>query len=114
MKYVPERGDFIWLDFDPQSGHEIAKRRPALVLSPRQYNKKTRRAIVCPITSQVKGYPFEVPTDTKGVKGVVLADQVRCIDWYTRKAYLIGVSKPETLHNVLAKIGTLINIEDIK
>ncbi len=88
--YIPRRGDAIWLNFYPQSGHEQAGRRPALVLSPEEYNRKTGLAIFCPITSQVKGYPFEVKLPAGlPVNGVVLADQVKSLDWRVREAALI-------------------------
>jgi mRNA interferase MazF len=88
--YVPRRGDAVWLNFNPQSGHEQAGRRPALVLSPEEYNRKTGLAIFCPITSQVKGYPFEVKLPAGlPVNGVVLADQVKSFDWQMREAALI-------------------------
>jgi len=88
--YVPRRGDAVWLNFNPQSGHEQAGHRPALVLSPEEYNRKTGLAIFCPITSQVKGHPFEVKLPAGlPVKGVILADQVKSLDWRVRKATLI-------------------------
>lgn len=89
-EYVPRRGDAIWLNFDPQSGHEQAGHRPALVLSPESYNRKTSLAVLCPITSQVKGYPFEVELPSGlPVKGTILADQVKSLDWRAREATLI-------------------------
>jgi len=88
--YIPRRGDAIWLNFNPQSGHEQTGRRPALVLSPEEYNRKTGLAIFCPITSQVKGYPFEVKLPAGlPVNGVVLADQVKSLDWRVWEAALI-------------------------
>jgi mRNA interferase MazF len=88
--YIPRRGDAIWLNFNPQSGHEQAGRRPALVLSPEAYNRKAGLAIFCPITSQVKGYPFEVKLPAGlPVNGVVLADQVKSLDWRVRDVALI-------------------------
>ncbi len=88
--YVPERGDVVWLDFNPVRGHEQSGRRPALVVSSQKYNAKSGLALVCPITSQVKGYPFEVALDSKLVQGVILADQIRGIDWKERKAEKIS------------------------
>ena len=89
-EYVPRRGDAIWLNFNPQSGHEQAGRRPALVLSPENYNLKTGLAVLCPITSQIKGYPFEVELPSGlPVKGAILADQVKSLDWRAREAALI-------------------------
>jgi mRNA interferase MazF len=108
--YVPERGDIIWLVFDPQAGHEQAGRRPALVISPGSYNATTNLALFCPITSRVKGYPFEVllPEDGK-VIGAVLSDQIKSLDWKARKAKLITRTSPEMIAEVLGKIGTLVN-----
>ena len=106
--YVPQRGDLVWLDFDPQAGHEQAKRRPALVLSPGSYNRATRLALVCPVTSKVKGYPFEVVVaGAKRVDGVVLSDQVKSLDWSMRNAQLIERSSPNLVEDVLAKLSTL-------
>src|SRR5436853_619060 len=86
---VPERGDVVWIDFDPQAGHEQAGRRPAVVLSPASYNRRSGLALICPITSQSKGYPFEVviPSDLR-VTGVVLSDQARSVDWRARNSSL--------------------------
>ena len=87
MAYVSDRGDAIWLNFTPQAGHEQAGHRPALVLSPRSYSRKAGLALLCPITSQEKGYPFEVPlSEADEVHGVVLADQVKSLDWRERDA----------------------------
>lgn len=109
MAYIPDRGDAIWLDFTPQVGREQAGRRPAVVLSPKAYNERVGLVIVCPITSRVKGYPFEVqiPTDVQLV-GVVLADQVRSLDWRGRRAELIRRLPAEVVMEVLQKLGTLI------
>jgi mRNA interferase MazF len=108
-RYVPSRGDAVWISFNPQAGHEQAGRRPALVLSPSSYNGKVGLAILCPITSQVKGYPFEVtiPFGSK-LGGVVLADQVKSLDWRTRKAELICKLPHETTGEVLDKLATLL------
>ncbi|HZO51765.1 MAG TPA: endoribonuclease MazF [Bryobacteraceae bacterium] len=107
--FVPERGDLIWLTFDPQAGHEQAGRRPALVLSPRAYNQKSGLALVCPITSQVKGYPFEVLVEEAcGVAGVVLADQVRSLDGKARRAERIGGLSTAAWEEVLARIAPLL------
>ena len=96
MTYVPEVGHLIWLHFDPQSGHEQAGRRPALVLTPETYNQKASLAIVCPITSKVRGYPFEVTLpDDCPVQGVTLADQARSLDWNARHAELIAPARPK-------------------
>ena len=108
--YSPERGDIVWLNFNPQSGHEQAWRRPALVISPQSYNEKTELAICCPITSQVKGYPFEVKIpEGLGISGVILSDQVKSLDWKTRDAeFICKLPKPE-LNEAVGKINALIN-----
>ena len=84
--YVPEAGDVVWLEFDPQAGREQAGRRPAVVLTPGGYNKKTSLMICCPLTTQIKGYPFEVMVEIDGVQSVILSDQVKSMDWKIRKA----------------------------
>lgn len=105
--YVPQRGDLVWLDFDPQVGHEQAGRRPALVLSPVSYNRATKLALFCPVTSKVKGYAFEVAVTGKRINGVVLADQVKNLDWSKRNTSFIERSEPELIEDVLAKLTTL-------
>ena len=105
---VPERGDFVWLDFQPQAGHEQAGRRPALVLSHHAYNAKVGLAVCCPVTSQIKGYPFEVAVDPAELQGVVLADQIKNLDWRARRAEFIAVATDATLAEVLAKVRTII------
>jgi mRNA interferase MazF len=108
-RYVPARGDAIWLTFTPQAGHEQAGRRPALVLSPASYNGKVGLAILCPIMGQVKGYPFEVATPAGSrVSGVILADQVKSLDWRVRKAEFICKLPRETTVEVLEKLGVLL------
>lgn len=109
MAYVPERGDAVWLSFTPQAGHEQAGRRPAIVLSPKSYNQKVGLAIFCPITNQIKGYPFEVilPKEV-GVTGVILSDQVKSLDWRVRKAEFIGSLPEEVINEVLAKLSILL------
>jgi len=84
--YIPERSDLVWLDFNPVRGHEQKGKRPALVVSSSGYNAKSGLALVCPVTSQVKGYPFEVAFKTRNVQGVILADQIRGVDWKKRDA----------------------------
>ena len=107
---VPGRGDVIWLDFDPQLGHEQAGRRPALVLSPRAYNDKIGLAIVCPITNQQKGYPFEVDIpDGCGVTGVILSDQVKSLDWRARNGQKRGQLPQQTIDRTLYLISTLLD-----
>lgn len=87
---APKQGEIIWIDFDPQSGHEQAGRRPALVVSQTAYNQRIGRAFVCPITSKVKGYPFEVPIKTASVSGVVLSDHFKNLDWQARSTTCTG------------------------
>ncbi len=106
---IPDRGDLVWLTFTPQAGHEQAGRRPAIVLSPARYNGKVGRALCCPITSQAKGYPFEVRLpEGQGVEGVVLADQLRSLDWRAREAAPAGRAPKGVVVEVLAKLGTLL------
>lgn len=108
-EYVPRRGDAIWLNFDPQSGHEQAGRRPALVLSPESYNRKTGLAVLCPITSHVKGYPFEVALPSGlPVNGAILADQVKSLDWRARKAALIKKLPPTIVNQASDLLAALI------
>ena len=110
MPYFPERGDAVWVSFDPQSGHEQAGRRPALVLSPSAYNRRVGLAVFCPITSQVKGYPFEVVIPAGlGVTGAVLSDQVKSLDWQARNAELICSLPEEIVSQVLQKLGALVS-----
>ncbi|MBC7962311.1 MAG: endoribonuclease MazF [Steroidobacteraceae bacterium] len=110
MPYTPERGDIVWLTFTPQAGHEQAGRRPALVLSPGAYNRKVGLAIFCPITSQVKGYPFEVAVPQGlPVGGVILSDQVKSLDWKARKAEFVCKLPDSLLTTVLKRLGTLLN-----
>jgi mRNA interferase MazF len=101
-RYVPEAGDLVWLNFTPQAGH-----RPALVISPSAYNDKTSLMICCPMTTQIKGYPFEVMV-AGGKPSVVLADQIKSLDWRIRKAKWKGAVSPDELADVRAKILALI------
>lgn len=108
-RYVPDRGDVVWLEFDPQAGREQAGHRPAVVLSPRAYNQKSGLALFCPVTSRIKGYPFEVvlPPDL-AVEGAVLCDQVKSLDWAARRSRL-ALKLPELiLDDVLAKVRALL------
>lgn len=109
MAYVPDRGDAVWINFNPQAGHEQAGRRPAIVLSPSSYNRKVGLAIFCPITSQIKGYPFEVviPAGLK-VTGAVLSDQVKNLDWKVRETELIVRLPASVTDEVLKKLKTLL------
>ena len=109
MAYIPNQGDIVWITFNPQAGHEQAGRRPALVLSPAAYNGKVGLAILCPITSQIKGYPFEVliPNGLK-ISGAILSDQVKSLDWKARKAEFVCKLPSATFNEVVQKLSTLI------
>lgn len=108
-RWAPERGEAVWLSWNPQAGHEQAGRRPAVVLSPRSYNDKVGLALLCPITSQVKGYPFEVPIPAGlPVQGVILADQVKSLDWRAREAELICALPQETVAEALRRVMVLL------
>lgn len=107
--YVPDRGDIVWVTLDPQAGHEQKGRRPALVLSPKNYNKKSGLVLVCPITSRVKGYPFEISVDVLKDSGVVLADQIKSIDWKARKVKKIATASSETMRYTQQLITALID-----
>jgi mRNA interferase MazF len=110
MSYVPNRSDLIWLNFDPRVGHEQSGRRPALVMSPSYYNNRANLALVCPITSRVKGYPYEVVLPSGlSVSGVILADHLRSVDWQARNAVFIAQASVEIVDEVLSKLDTLIN-----
>ncbi len=108
--YVPERGDLVWLQFSPQAGHEHSGLRPALVVSSTTYNDKTGLAIFCPITNQIKGYPFEVvlPPGLK-VAGAILSDHVKNLDWKTRKAKKIASVPASVIEQVVEKISALVD-----
>ena len=106
---VPERGDAVWIDFNPQAGSEQAGRRPALVLSPGAYNGKVGLALLCPITRQVKGYPFEVVIPPGlNVAGVILSDQVKSLDWRARNAEVVASLPADSIDEVLEKISLLL------
>jgi mRNA interferase MazF len=108
-EYVPDRGDVVYLDFKPQSGHEQSGRRPALVLSPKAYNQKVGLAIFCPITSQIKSYSFEayIP-EGNDVKGAILADQIKSLDWRSRNAAFLCKMPQEVVGDCIEKIKALI------
>jgi mRNA interferase MazF len=109
VAFVPDRGQRIWLTFNPQAGHEQAGRRPALVLSPAAYNGKAGLILACPITSHAKGYPFEVLLPTgSAVSGVILADQLRSLDWRAREAALICRAPEPVVAEALAKASALL------
>ena len=107
--YVPDSGDIVWLNFTPQAGHEQRGKRPALVISPKIYNEKTSLFICVPITSKIKGYPFEVaiPQDLE-VKGVILSDQIKSLDYKVREATFICKLPQHTLQEVKKRIALLI------
>lgn len=107
--YIPECGNVIWITLNPQAGHEQAGRRPAVVLSPQSYNAKVGLAILCPVTGQIKGYPFEVliPPGLP-LQGAILSDQVKSLDWRVREAEFICALPEITISEVLQKLGTLI------
>jgi mRNA interferase MazF len=109
VPYVPDRGDLVWVSLDPQAGHEQAGRRPAVILSPRAYNAKSGLALLCPVTTQIKGYPFEVSLPAGcGIGGVVLADQVKSLDWRARRAERADRLPTETVVEILGKLGALL------
>jgi mRNA interferase MazF len=108
-KYIPNRGDIVWLEFDPQMGHEQAGRRPALVLSPAIYNGAAGLALLCPITRQVKNYPFEVQLPNGlPIAGVILVDQLKSVDWRARKAAFIFHAPNEVIEQALQTIELLL------
>jgi mRNA interferase MazF len=111
-RYVPDRGDIVWLQFSPQVGHEQAGHRPALVVSPRAYNRTVGLALLCPITSHVKGYPFEVvlPKGLKA-KGAILCDQLKSLDWRVRKAKKADTVGRDIMDEVVARILPLLDPE---
>lgn len=109
--YCPKRGDIVWLSFSSQAGHEQAGHRPALALSPESYNRKVGLALFCPITSRAKDYPFEVALPAGGeVGGVVLADQIKSLDWSARRARLAGRIPGAAMAEVLRKVGALLSV----
>jgi mRNA interferase MazF len=110
-RYVPDAGDVVWLSFDPQAGHEQAGHRPALVLSPTAYNRKAGLMVCCPMTTQVKGHPFEVRALIDGVNCAVLSDQVKSLDWQVRQAKKKSEVSPEVMLHVRAKVKALLLID---
>lgn len=108
---VPDAGDLVWLTFDPQAGREQAGRRPAVILSPADYNRRSGLALACPITSQAKGYPFEVALPQGlAIGGVILADHLKSLDWRTRRAEPAGRLPPDTLREVLDRLAALLGL----
>jgi mRNA interferase MazF len=109
-RYAPERGDVVWLQFSPQAGHEQAGRRPAVTLSPRAYNDKVGLGLFCPVTSHVKGYPFEARLpEGLAIGGVALCDQVKSLDWETRQAQFVCRLPEATVAEIMAKVHTLLH-----
>jgi len=108
MLYIPERGDIVWVDFNLQQGKEQTKRRPAIILSAKLYNKASGLCILCPISSKQKGYPFEVNIEEKKVEGVILSDQIKSFDWQQRKATFICKAPKKIMNECLEKIKVLI------
>jgi len=110
-EYIPARADVVWLQFNPQAGSEQAGHRPALVISPKAYNARVGLALFCPISSQIKGYPFEVEiTDGGKISGVILADQLKNLDWRVRQIEFIEKVSHKVLHETLSKMNTLIGL----
>ena len=107
-KYIPERGDIVWLNFNPQAGHEQKGKRPAMVISPKDYNEKTGLGLFCPITSKIKDYPFEVTIENKKITGVVLSDQIKSLDWKTRKTEFIIKESSKITDEIIQKITVLL------
>jgi len=109
-RYVPDRGDAVWLAFEPHAGHEQSGRRPAVVISPRRYNGLSGLALLCPVTTQIKGYPFEVVLPPGlPIEGAVLSDQVRSLDWRARKASRICALPSATIDEVVGKLEVLVS-----
>jgi mRNA interferase MazF len=109
-RYVPGAGDVVWLEFDPQAGHEQAGHRPAVVISPASYNGKTGLMVCCPMTTSIKGHPFEVLTAVDGIASAVLSDQVKSLDWKVRHARKKGAVSADVMAHVRAKIKALLVI----
>ena len=113
--YVPSRGDLVWLQFNPQAAHGQAGRRPALVISPSSYNRRVGLAVCCPVTSQVKGYPFEVLLpEGLGVEGAILSDQIKSLDWRVRKARRIGSVPRDVLQEAVGKLLALVDPDGLR
>jgi len=108
VTYIPEKGDVVWLDFEPQKGKEIQKTRPAVTLSPYKYNLKSGLALFAPITSQIKNYPFEVIISFQQIRGAVLCDQVRSMDFKARKANKILTLNKELIDEIIYKLKLLL------
>lgn len=111
VPYVPDRGDLVWTDFNPQAGREQAGKRPALVLSPKAYNAKTGWAVMVPITSQKKGYPFEVEIRTKAIEGVALSDHLKNLDWRVRGVRFVATASSQVMEEVTANLAALLGMD---
>ena len=108
-RYVPENGDVVWIDFDPQIGHEQAGRRPAVIVSLGSYNGPTGLALLCPVTNKSKGFPYEVPLPAGApVTGVVLADHFKSFDWQARRASFIGTVNQDVLDQILDRLASIL------
>lgn len=110
VKYAPKPGDIVWLEFDPQKGKEIKKTRPALTISHQSYNLKTGLGLFMPITSKVKGYPFEIIIDRGEIQGAILCDQIRSLDWKARNAIFVSHVSASILEDALSKFRVLLPI----
>jgi len=108
--YVPDEGDIVWMNFTPQSGHEQAGRRPAVVLSPKAYNSRSGLLLCVPVTNQIKGYPFEVVLAGSGATGAALADQVKSLDWQSRRAERKGQATAAEMAEIKARIKALLRL----
>jgi len=109
-RYVPRAGDLVWLDFDPQAGREQAKRRPALVVTDQAYNQASGLAVVCPLTSRRKPYPFALPVTVDKVEGAVLVDHLKSLDWAARHAAFHSKADPALLAKVRTYLGVLLGV----
>ena len=107
-KYIPDRGDIVYLTFDPIEGHEQGGRRPAIVLSSREYNERIGLAIVCPITTKIKGYPFEIPVVVRGTASVILCDHIRSVAWNRRHATFVSRTDTLTLTDTVKKVALIL------
>ncbi|QTQ12606.1 endoribonuclease MazF [Treponema parvum] len=106
--YVPEKGDLVWLDFDPQTGHEQKGRRPAICISHKSYNQKIGLALFCPITSRIKGYPFEIVLNQHSINGCILSDQIKNLNWKQRNCDFIEKAADEEIDSVVQNIKLMI------
>jgi mRNA interferase MazF len=107
-KYYPERGDIVWLNFNPQSRHEQKGKKPAIVISPKEYNEKVGLGLFCPITTKIKDYPFEIKIENKKINGAVLSDQIKSLDWTTRGIEFIAKENSGKIDEIINKISVLL------